>query len=248
MTRRIAIVVMLVSTSVFGADLPSAESLLDRFVEVTGGKQAYEARKSEVAHGTVEMAAMGIKGTLVRYTREPGQYLLNMELPGIGSFLTGAKDGIAWDQSDLMGPRIKSGLERAEALREAKFNATAAWRDLYPKVQTVGEEIVAGEDCYKVSMSPPEGPAETMYLSKKSGLALKVVATASTQLGDVEAEILFADYKDFGGILTPSKFTERTAGQEIVMTVQSLEVNTEIPNTRFDFPAGVAAILAKQPK
>jgi hypothetical protein len=244
MTRRIAIALMLASAA-HGAALPSAESLLDRFVEATGGQKAYATRKTEVAHGTVEMAAMGVKGTMVRYAAAPSQYLLSLEIPGIGTFLTGVKDGIAWDQSDLMGPRTKAGLEKAEALREAKFNATATWRELYPKVETVGEETVNGEECYKVSMTPPEGPAETMYLSKKTGLAMKILATSNTQMGDVEAEILFSDYKDFGGILTPAKFTERTAGQEIVITIQSLDINTEIPESRFDFPAGVAALVAK---
>jgi hypothetical protein len=171
-----------------------------------------------------------------------------MEIPGIGTFLTGVKDGVAWDQSDLMGPRTKSGLERAEALREARFNATAAWRELYPKVETVGEEAVNGEECYKVSMTPEEGPAEIIYLSQKTGLGLKIAAMASTQMGDVDVEILFSEYKDFGGILTPSKFTEKTAGQEIVITIQSLDINTEIPASQFDFPPGVAALVAKQTK
>ncbi|MEO5925637.1 MAG: DUF620 domain-containing protein [Bryobacteraceae bacterium] len=245
MTRRLAIVVMLASVSAFGAELPSAESLLDRFVQVSGGKQAFASRKSEIARGTVEMAAMGVKGSLVRYSAAPGQSLLEMEIAGIGKFLTGSKDDVAWDQSDLMGPRIKAGLERAEALRESKFNATAAWRELYPKVVTTGEESVSGEDCYKVSMTPTEGPAETMYLSKKTGLAMKMAATASTQMGDVDAEILFLDYKEFGGILTPTKSVERTAGQEMVITIESIEINPDIPASKFDPPAGVAALLAK---
>ena len=50
--------------AVFAADpLPSAESILDRYVQVTGGKQAYDKRKTEIAHGTVEYAALGIKGS-----------------------------------------------------------------------------------------------------------------------------------------------------------------------------------------
>jgi len=47
MNRRILLVFPVVLgvcvTSVYGADpLPSAESILDRYVQVTGGKQAYE--------------------------------------------------------------------------------------------------------------------------------------------------------------------------------------------------------------
>ena len=54
MNRRILVVLPVVLglwvTSVYGADpLPSAESVLDRYVQVTGGKQAYQKRKSEAA-------------------------------------------------------------------------------------------------------------------------------------------------------------------------------------------------------
>jgi hypothetical protein len=245
MTRRLVILLTL-AVSAFGADLPSAESLMDRFVEVTGGQKAYAARKSEVAHGTVEIPAAGVKGTIVRYTAAPDLYYLKMEIAGVGSVLTGAKAGIAWEQSDLMGPRVKSGNERAEALREARFNAPAAWRELYPKAETLGEETVSGEDCYKISLTPTEGSAEKWFFSKKTGLAVKIAMVASSPMGDVDAESLFSDYKNFGGILTPTKFIERSAGQEIILTIQSMEINTEIPLSQFDFPEGISALLARR--
>lgn len=244
MKRRTALL-LLACGPAFAQGLPPAGSLLDRFIEVTGGQAAYDARKSEIAHGTVELAAMGLKGKVTRYAGANDSYRLVMELPGIGTMETGVKDGVVWERSELLGPRIKSGTERAEALREAKLNANARWRELYPKVETTGEEVVDGEECYKVLMTPEEGPAETLYLSKRTGLAKKMTAVASTQMGDIPAEILFQEYKDLGGILTPSKVTEKAAGQEITITIDAVEVNPQIPASRFDLPADVAALAAK---
>ncbi len=241
MNRRTLLTVLCAATWASAADLPSAESLLDRFVEATGGKQAYAGHQTEVARGTVEMAAMGIKGTLVRYAAEPDHYLVVMEIPGIGRVLSGVKDGVAWELTDLMGARVKSGVERAEALREARFNSYAVWRDLYLKVETTGEEAVDGEDCYKVVMTPAEGSAETVYLSKATGLGVKLTLTASTQMGDLPAEMRFGDYKRFGGVLMPTRLTERSAGQEIVFVLESVEVNAAIPATQFDLPPEVTA-------
>ena len=51
--------------------LPKAETILDRYIEVTGGKAAYEKRKTEIATGTFEMAAMGVKGTITHYAASP---------------------------------------------------------------------------------------------------------------------------------------------------------------------------------
>jgi len=68
MNRRVLLVLLSCVAGGFAADpLPSAESVLDRYVQVTGGKQAYAKRKSEIAHGTLVYTALGIKGTITRY-------------------------------------------------------------------------------------------------------------------------------------------------------------------------------------
>jgi hypothetical protein len=115
-------------------------------------------------------------------------------------------------------------------------------------VETTGEEMVEGEECYRVVMTPSEGAPETLFLSKKTGLAVKLAATATTQMGELPAEIISREYKNFGGILTPARVTERTAGQEITILIDRVEVNVPIPAGSFDFPPDVAALVAKAPK
>src|ERR1700733_11126936 len=76
--------------------LPKAESILDRYVEVTGGKAAYEKRKNAVETGTVEIKAQGLKGTVTRYTAEPAEGYLVMEIDGVGRLESGMDNGVAW--------------------------------------------------------------------------------------------------------------------------------------------------------
>lgn len=245
MTRR-CLLALTTALPMWGADLPPAETLLDHYIEVTGGKKAYESHKSEIAHGTVDYAAMGLKGKVVLYTTSDGFYRLKMEMAGIGTLETGVKDGIAWERSELLGPRIKTGLERAEAIREAEGSnlPNLRWRELYPKVETTGEAVAEGEECYKVLMTPKEGTPETLYLSKKTGLAVKFEATEHTQMGDIAAEILFFDYKNFGGVLAPSRITQKAAGQTFTITIDSVEVNSPIPPDVLALPPDVGALVA----
>ena len=120
MKRRTNLLLLLAAPSLFAADaLPSAESLLDRFAQVTGGKQAYENRKTEFTRGTMEAAAQGLKGTVTRYMDANRNYYSSLEIAGIGMVETGVHDGVAWERSDILGPRIMEGVERAQALREA---------------------------------------------------------------------------------------------------------------------------------
>ena len=66
-----------------GDELPSADSVIDRYIEATGGAAAYEARKSDISRGTMTIGAAGITGQLEIHTR-PGLQHTKLELPNIG--------------------------------------------------------------------------------------------------------------------------------------------------------------------
>src|SRR5262245_47857321 len=101
MTRRMLL--LLATVTAWGADLPSADSLLERYLEATGGRKAHEARKSEIVRGTVEYTALGLTGKSVRWSADPGLYRMQMEFAGVGLMEAGVKDGVAWERSDLLG-------------------------------------------------------------------------------------------------------------------------------------------------
>ncbi len=238
MKHRALILIPLVLRVCFAADpLPSAASILDRYVQVTGGKQAYEKRKTEIFHGTLDYTGLGVKGTITRYATEPDKYFATLDIEGLGKVEMGLNGPIAWENSALLGPRIKTGVERAEAIREGSLNATVNWRELYPKVETTGTEVIYGQECYKVDMTPAEGQPLTGYYQKKSGLQVKMTTVSSTQMGDIPVELIASDYKDFGGILEPAKVIQKAGPQEFTITIDRVEVNPAIPpETTFALP------------
>ena len=153
--------------------------------------------------------------------------------------------GVAWEKSSLLGIRVKAGEEKTQALREGVFNAAMQWRKIYSKVETTGSDIIAGEECYKVLLTPATGNPETMFFSKKTGLLMKTTMIAVNQMGEVPVDSSLTDYKNFNGMLLPTKVTERAAGQEFTITIQSVAINPEIPAGRFDLPAEVKALITK---
>jgi hypothetical protein len=147
-----------------------------------------------------------------------------------------------------MGPRVKSGEEKMQAVREATMNSTLRWRALFPKVETAGIETLDGEECYRVILTPAEGKPEVMYFQKKSGLAVKTTTVAVSQMGEIPVEVTVAGYKDFGGVLAPSKVTQKAAGQEFTITMEKVQVNAELPPDRFALPPEVRTLLEKENK
>jgi len=223
--------------------LPKAETILEHYIEVTGGKAAYANRKTEIATGTIEFAAQGLKGTITRYSADPDKSYAVVELEGIGKMESGSVNGIAWDKNPMTGPRVKSGEEKAQGLREAVFNGQLNWKKLFSKAETTGVETVDGDECYKVLLTPTEGKPETGYYSKKTGLEVKHTTVAVSPMGEVPVEAIVSGYKDFGGVLVPTKQIQKAAGQEFVITIENVKVNAELPPDRFEPPAEIKALM-----
>ncbi len=223
--------------------LPTANEILERYVEVTGGRAAYEARTSEITHGTVKFTSAGIQGELTTYSKG-GNYRNSVQLPGLGVVENGVTDGVAWEKTDILGPRIKEGAELADAVREATLNSTLLWEELFKEVSVVGTSEVAGEPCYEVRMAPEEGSTITTCYSVESGLALHTSTRAATQMGEVDVQVRMLDYKDFNGVLAPSHIQESAAAQNIDVIIESVDVNQDIPDEVFALPEDVSALLA----
>jgi hypothetical protein len=246
MNRRYVLVFVLAASAFAQNALPSGEAVIDRFVEATGGKDAYWKHTSEIQAGTLEFPALGIKAPVMRYSAPPDQYLLTMEMPGVGKVDTGVTDGVAWSNSAIAGPRILEGQEKALALREAQFNGVVNWRKTIAKAENKGIEPVDGDDCYRIVLTPKDGREETRYFSVKSGLLVKASTIAATQMGDIPVEMRYTGYKQFGGVLYPATVTQIAAGQEFSVTIQSIENDKPIPAEKFALPADIKALLDKR--
>jgi hypothetical protein len=225
-------------------ELPKAETILDKSIEATGGKAAFEKMHNTVISGSMELAAMGIKGTMVITEAEPDKSVAQIEIAGVGSIKQGYDGKVAWEVNPMQGARIKDGDERIEAKREAHFHKEV-WQDDYKKVETVGSETVDGKDCYKLVLTPIEGNPVTQYFDKKTGLLVKSSVTVTTAMGEIAAETVVSDYRKEGDVLVPHKIQQNAAGQEISITFDSIKFNTELAKDKFDLPDEIKSLVKK---
>jgi hypothetical protein len=94
-------------------------------------------------------------------------------------------------------------------------------------------------------LTPKEGKPTTEFFDKKTGLLIKTMVTRNTPMGEITAEVLADDFRKEGDIIVPHKLINRLAGQEFEISVQSVEVNVEMPKDRFDLPPDIQALLKK---
>jgi hypothetical protein len=224
--------------------LPKADTILDKYFEVMGGKAVLAKVHNQVIAGAFEMPAMGIKGTMTITKTEPDKSMAEIEIPGIGTVREGYDGSVAWEINPMQGARIKDGAELAASKREAHFHSEN-WREEYKKVETVGSEAVDGKDCYKLVKTPSEGSPVTEYYDKKTGLLAKVTMTVTSPMGEMEATTIPSDYRKEGDVLVPHKILQSAGPQEFSLTFDSYKFNVEIPKGKFDLPEEIKALVKK---
>jgi len=234
----------LFAAGLFAEDLPKGEAVLAKYVEATGGKAAYEQVHGSIARGSMALTAQNLKGTMTVYEQEPQQQVTVVEFPGIGRMEEGTDGKIAWSTSALEGARLKQGEEKAVALRSANMETKFLdWKKLFKSVENAGIEDVDGKPCYKLVLTPLVGRPETEYYDKATGLLVKQTATVAMPMGDIPVTMSIGDYRKEGQILMPHKLQQSVAGQKIEITIESVALNPEFPDKRFEPPADVKALI-----
>ena len=226
-------------------ELPKAETILDKYVEATGGKAAYQKHHSEISKGTLELSALGLKGAVTSYRAEPDKSLTEIDLGSLGKSREGSDGKVFWSLSSMMGPHVKEGPEKAQAMLSAKFNAELNWRDIFKDVKTTGTDTVDGKECYKVELTPADGPPITQCYDKQSGLMVKMTMTAQTPMGDQTVDSFASDYRKEGDVLMPHKIKQSLGGQEIMINIDSVTYNADIPADKFALPDEIKALVNK---
>ena len=78
------LVIALIIASVHGeaaaGKAPTAEKILDRFVEVTGGRKAYDALENRKSSSSMSIPAQGMTFTITMWTARPNQVYSEIEL------------------------------------------------------------------------------------------------------------------------------------------------------------------------
>lgn len=227
------------------ASPPSGKQVLEKYVQATGGRAAYEAIKSRVATLKVEMPAMQISGASTLYQQAPDKAAVVTDIQGIGKIEQGMNGQTVWETSQMMGPRLLQGKEKEALTRSLRLNADLEPEKYYDKIETVGTADVDGKPAWKLQLTGKSGTTETRYYDQESGLLIRTEMAVPTQGGEIPVTASTSEYREIDGIKFPYKTTQKMPQGEIVMTVQKMEHNVEIPASRFEPPADVKALLDK---
>ncbi|MCH7525940.1 MAG: hypothetical protein IID39_00750 [Planctomycetes bacterium] len=226
--------------------LPSGEKIMDNYVRNTGGKAAYKRITNRVMKGKLAMAAMNMTMSFVEYSAEPNYSYSRMESEMMGTVEEGTNGDVAWSIHPMRGNNLKSGAERDLALRDGFFHNWLKWRDIYTEAKCVDVAEFEGEKCYKVVLTPKAGDELTQFFEKDTGLLRGIEMSMETMMGKMAVTVILQDYKEVYGILYPHIVTQKLPQMEMVLAVESIEHNVDMPKDRFKLPDEIVALIELQ--
>jgi len=214
----------------------TAEQVLEKSIQATGGRAAGEKLTSTVTKGTVELVAQGIQGTVEIYAKAPNKLLVVQNLQGIGEFNQGYDGQVGWSQNPFQGTRELQGVELAILKREATFNAELKWRELYEKVELVGREKVGEQEAYVVRLTASQGKPVTCYYDTQTFLLLRQDEVVEGEMGTITGETYYSDYREVDGVKVPFHLKQKAPFGEEVITITEVKNNVEISDAKFAKP------------
>jgi outer membrane lipoprotein-sorting protein len=136
--------------------------------------------------------------------------------------MTGSSTPVEMDQ-EAVGSLLRSNLFQnylENYLKEGKLS-------LEP------EEAVNGVACYKVKTVAEGGAIIYMFIDKSTYRLIKSTANVTSQGMAVTVESFPSDYKDFNGVILPTKTTTSASGMEFVLEFTNVETNIPMNDSIF---------------
>ncbi|MDX2147398.1 MAG: hypothetical protein SFZ23_07730 [Planctomycetota bacterium] len=230
-------------------NLPSAESLFEKYVAAIGGTERLTAIKSRLTDGMMEDKSRNFRARLTLWQKAPNLMFGVIENPGTGTWEVGFDGEKAWT-TDLNGTVLHDGQDWAIRADAALFLGDADFRKRYRSMETLDEGRIEGRAVYRVRVqSVHDLPPGFVFFDVESGL----ITGTETMTGPPGADgkptasaSIIGEYKSFGDVKLPTRIIERRPDGEMVTTYRDIRLDvTDLPT--FKAPADAKPAKPAQP-
>lgn len=221
----------------------SAEEILDKASEAVGGKKAMENISSMIIQGKVSIPP-GIEAKMTILQKSGGKILVTTKVaaPGIQmEIVQGCNGTDCYSNDPNMGLRQLEGQEKEMMLVQNDFMAQAEWRLLYSKTEFRGKGELDGRPVFHIYLETLEGMTMTNSYDTESYMLLKSEGATQSVLGNLKFSTTFHDYREHEGLKLPMRTKTSMMGQSMEMTLEEIEINVNIPDSKFKLPEGIGS-------
>ena len=242
--------------------MPSADSIIDKYIQASGGAQRLAGLTSFVGKGTsVGFGGFGGGGDVELVAKAPDKratIILFKAETGRGDQIRTYDGRAGWVRTplnvlgeyqlnggDLDGARFDAQLsfpgQIKQVLTNLKSGPSTSITDLpAPASQSALQQDVTLGQTHSVDVVQGTGPRNllvTLYFDRQTGLLLRELRYGNSPIGRVPTQIDFADYRDVNGIKLPFRITYAWLDGRDSIVLSEIKTNVPVDDTKFGRPA-----------
>jgi len=221
---------------------PSADQILDKYIQALGGAQRLAGVKSFIATGTsVGYEGLGGGGQFLICGKAPDQRTVQIvfkDHPERGDSTRAYNGSAGWIKSPrgLLGEYELAGGELDGLRLEAQLAFPGQIKQVLTNLRAGNPDSLNGSDVDVVQGTGPRGVLATLYFDKKSGLLLRMVRYGRSPVGRVPVQSDYSDYRDVGGVKFPFKYTFSWLDGKDAFQLTEVKTNVPIDPAMFGKP------------
>lgn len=220
------------SISTDGGPLPSAEEVINKYIDAIGGQARINRLKTFATKGT--RVSGGFTGPYETEQSAPDMGYEWFATPN--GKLERAISGFRGWEKGPEGIREFVGEQVADEKMSLQLFINLRLKDQYSQLTVAGRDKLRDRDVFIVRATRLDNRRERLYFDVANGLLLRRVSYTQTMIGIIPQQVDFDDYRSVEGVNFPFKVTVATVDPRSPITIRTLqEVRANVPVSESTF-------------
>jgi photosynthetic reaction center cytochrome c subunit len=212
---------------------PTADQLLEKYVQALGGALAVDKITSRVMKGTIDFSGKSFPIDI--YSKAPDQRISFTHLQE-GDSVTAFNGHEGWLSMTNRPPRDMHGSDLEAAAIDADLHLPTHLKQMFSNTEVRSTEKINDHTAYVFVGQRENKPPMLLYFDQESGLLVRMVRFADTALGLLPTQIDYADYKESDGVQVPLRWTLSRPEGRFTIQISEIQQNVPVDESKFVKP------------
>lgn len=213
---------------------PTADQLLEKYVNALGGSSAIDKVTTRVMKGTIDFGGKSLPIDI--YCKAPDARISFTHMPE-GDSVTAFNGQEGWLGMPGRPIREMHGSDLDGASIDANLHLATHLKAMFTQMKVRGTEKIGDHEAYQVIGQREGKPPIHLYFDQQSGFLLRLIRYGDTALGLLPTQIDYADYRDVSGVKAPYRWTLARPSGRFTIQISELQEDVPVDDAKFVKPA-----------
>jgi photosynthetic reaction center cytochrome c subunit len=225
------------------AALPTADQIIDKYIQAVGGAEAVDRVTSRVQKGMISIGGRQFPLDIV--AKAPGKRVSVMHTPN-GDSITAIDGRAGWVGAPGGRPPRDMDPQEVDAFTfDATLHLPTELKKMFAQFRVRPAEKIGGHDVVQVIGANAGKPPIRLFFDKESGLLVRSIRYADSPLGRNPTQVDYSDYRVQDGVKLPSQWTVARPLGRFTIQVTEVQQNVPVDDKKFEKPAAAPAAPEK---